>query len=182
MLFDNGAGGSSPGQPYPGFEHSFARFPVPGTAPRTWYLSGGGGLASRPPARAGANAFTWNAHAVPLTDFNGPQDGSSGGIWTATPPYKWVQPPAGSAVSYLTSPLSTNTTVVGAGAVHLWVRSSTPNADLQVTVTEVRPDGKETFVQNGWVRANERKLDAGKSTPARAGAEPTSVGRVTAPA
>jgi predicted acyl esterase len=68
-------------------------------------------------------------------------------------------------VSYLTSPLSANTTVIGAGAVHLWVRSSTPNADLQVTVTEVRPDGKETFVQNGWVRANERKLDQRKSTP-----------------
>ncbi|HWH20609.1 MAG TPA: CocE/NonD family hydrolase C-terminal non-catalytic domain-containing protein, partial [Solirubrobacterales bacterium] len=32
------------------------------------------------------------------------------------------------------------------------------------TVSEVRPDGKETFVQNGWVRADERKLDAAKST------------------
>jgi predicted acyl esterase len=164
VLFDNGAGGSSPGQPYPGFEQSFARFPIPGTTAATWYLSGGGALASQPPAHAGANAFTWNAHAVPLTDFNGPQDGSAGGIWTATPPYKWVPHPAGSAVSYLTSPLSANATVVGAGAVRLWVRSSTPNADLQVTVTEVRPDGKETFVQNGWVRANERKLDPRKST------------------
>jgi predicted acyl esterase len=28
----------------------------------------------------------------------------------------------------------------------------------------VRPDGNETFVQNGWVRANERKLDPRKST------------------
>jgi predicted acyl esterase len=37
--------------------------------------------------------------------------------------------------------------------------------DLQVTLTEVRPDGKETFVQNGWLRANERKLDKRKSTP-----------------
>ena len=45
-----------------------------------------------------------------------------------------------------------------------WVRSSTPNVDLQATITEVRPDGKETFVQNGWVRGNERKLDAQKST------------------
>jgi hypothetical protein len=35
--------------------------------------------------------------------------------------------------------------------------------DLQATVTEVRPDGKETFVQGGWLRANERKLDAAKS-------------------
>jgi predicted acyl esterase len=29
----------------------------------------------------------------------------------------------------------------------------------------VRPDGKETFVQSGWVRGNERKLDPRKSTP-----------------
>jgi predicted acyl esterase len=63
----------------------------------------------------------------------------------------------------VTSPLSANTAVIGAGAVHVWVRSSTPNVDLQATVSEVRPDGKETFVQNGWVRANERKLDRRKS-------------------
>ena len=31
LLFDNGAGGSKPGQPYPGFEQSFASFPIPGT-------------------------------------------------------------------------------------------------------------------------------------------------------
>jgi predicted acyl esterase len=48
--------------------------------------------------------------------------------------------------------------VIGAGAVHLWVRSSTPDVDLQATVSEVRPDGNETFVQNGWIRASERKL------------------------
>ena len=48
--------------------------------------------------------------------------------------------------------------------MHAWVRSSTPNVDLQATITEVRPDGKETFVQSGWVRGNERKLDAQKST------------------
>src|SRR3954454_398113 len=35
---------------------------------------------------------------------------------------------------------------------------------MQATVTEIRPDGKETFVQNGWVRANERKLDPDRST------------------
>ncbi|MFM9053726.1 MAG: CocE/NonD family hydrolase C-terminal non-catalytic domain-containing protein, partial [Solirubrobacterales bacterium] len=30
---------------------------------------------------------------------------------------------------------------------------------LQVTITEVRPDGKETLVQSGWLRASHRKLD-----------------------
>jgi predicted acyl esterase len=40
----------------------------------------------------------------------------------------------------------------------VWVRSSTPDVDLQATISEVRPDGNETFVQNGWMRASERKL------------------------
>ena len=164
VLFDNGAGGSSAGMPKPGFEQSFPSFPIPGTTARFWYLSAKGGLRSNPPARAGADSFDWNPNARPLTDFTGDTAGGTNGLWTATPPYNWQRPPAGSAVSYLTGPLSDNTSVIGAGAVHAWVRSSTPNVDLQATITEVRPDGKETFVQNGWVRANERKLDAQKST------------------
>jgi predicted acyl esterase len=164
VLFDSGAGGAMPGQPYPGFEQSWSSFPLPGTTARSWYLASGGGLDNAPPARSGADSFTWDAHARPLTDFHGDTAGGSGGLWTATPPYEWTQNPAGSAVSYLTRPLTGNTTVVGAGAVHAWIRSSTPNVDLQATITEVRPDGKETFVQSGWLRGNERKLDAAKST------------------
>jgi predicted acyl esterase len=61
-------------------------------------------------------------------------------------------------------PLSANTTVVGAGAVNAWVRSAAKNVDLQVTISEVRPDGKETFVQGGWARAEGRRLDRAKST------------------
>jgi putative CocE/NonD family hydrolase len=164
ILFDSGAGGSQPGEPKPGFEHSFSRLPIPGTSARSWYLAAGGALSRHAPASAGADAFTWNAHARPLTDFTGDTASGSGGLWTATPPYQWRRNPPDSAVSYMTGPLSADTTVIGAGAVHVWVRSSTPNVDLQTTITEVRPDGKETFVQGGWVRANERKLDARKST------------------
>jgi uncharacterized protein len=164
VLFDNGAGGSEPGQPYPGFERSFSSFPVPGTAARFWYLHAKGRLGNGPPSRAAADAFTWDAHARPLTNFTGDTGAGEDGLWTATPPYRWRRPPAGSAVSYLTHPLRRNNTVIGAGAVRAWVRSSTPNVDLQATVSEVRPDGKETFVQGGWVRGNMRKLDARKST------------------
>ena len=67
-------------------------------------------------------------------------------------------------LSYVSSPLDSDTTVIGAGALQAWIRSSAPNVDLQVTVSEVRPDGKETFVQNGWLRASARKLDPEKST------------------
>ncbi len=170
VLFDNGAGKdplgqSSPGKPYPGFEASFDDLPVPGTEAKRWYMTPGGELAETAPAASGADEFTWNAGALPKTDFSGDTGSGAGGLWTQTPDYHWEQNPAGSAVSYLTAPLGANTTVVGAGAVNVWVRSSTPNVDLQATISEVRPDGKETFVQNGWVRANERKLDAAKSTP-----------------
>jgi uncharacterized protein len=165
VLFDNGAGGSQPGQPKPAFEHSYSQFPIPGTQARSWYLSNNGVLAAQPPARAGTNSFVWDAHSTPLTDFTGDTAAGSGGLWTATPPYQWVPHPQGRALSYLTKPLKSNTTVIGGGALRLWVRSSTPNVDLQATVSEVRPDGQEVFVQNGWVRGNERKLDPNKSTP-----------------
>ncbi|MFN8163080.1 MAG: CocE/NonD family hydrolase [Solirubrobacterales bacterium] len=164
VLFDNGAGGISPGQPYAGFERSFDEFPVPGTRAKAWYLSSRGTLRGSPPAGSHADEFTWNAHSLPMTDFSGDTAAAPGGLWTATPKYEWEQSPPGSAVSYLTAPLTANTTVIGAGAVNVWVRSSTPNVDLQATISEVRPDGKETFVQNGWVRGNERKLDPEKST------------------
>jgi predicted acyl esterase len=164
ILFDNGAGSATPGAPYPGFEQSFARFPLPGTEARSWYLGRDGTLSPHEPNGSGADEFTWNPAARPKTDFTGGTSGGPGGIWTATPPYQWLQNPAGSALSYVSSPLSANTAVVGAGAVQAWIKASTPSVDLQVTVSEVRPDGKETFVQTGWLRASERKLDSSKST------------------
>jgi uncharacterized protein len=166
ILFDSGAGGTSPGQPKPAFEHSFARFPIPNTEARTWYLGAKGDLIAKHARRPGglhANSFEWNPDQPGLTDFSG--NTGTGGLWGATPNYHWKPHPNGTAVSYVTGPLRRNTTVIGAGAVHLWVRSSTRNVDLQATISEVRPDGKETFVQNGWVRGNERKLDRRKSTP-----------------
>jgi uncharacterized protein len=164
ILFDNGAGSATPGAPYPAFERSFARFPIPGTQARSWYLRSGGQLASTKPADAAADQFTWDPHARPPTSFTGSDDGSPGGLWTATPAYDWTQNPPGTAVSYLTAPLAANTVVIGGGAVQLWIRSSAPSVDLQVTVSEVRPDGRESFVQDGWLRTSERTLDPATST------------------
>jgi predicted acyl esterase len=164
VLFDNGAGGSSPGHPLPGFEQSFGNLPVPGTKARRWYLGNGGTLRSRRATQKRADKFRWNRTARPATDFTGDTAAGENGLWTATPPYQWSQNPPGTAVAYVTKPLAHPTTVLGAGALTAWVRSSKRNADLQATITEVRPDGKETFVQSGWLRGNARKLDARRST------------------
>jgi hypothetical protein len=164
ILFDNGAG-SKPGLPLPGFERSFSSFPIPGVKGESWYLSGKGALSSKRPASARASSFKWDARNRPLTDFSGDTGSGTNGLWTATPPYHWSQNPAGSAVSYISKPLAKDTAVVGAGSLRVWIKSSVPSVDLQATVTEVRPDGKETFVQSGWLRGDERKLDPKKSKP-----------------
>jgi predicted acyl esterase len=165
VLFDNGAGGSTPGQPYPAFEQSFSRFPAPGTRTRSWYLAGAGRLGAVRAGSPGADRFRFKPRARPATSFTGHDDGTiPGGLWTATPPYHWTQNPTGTAASYVSAPLRADTVAIGAGAVQLWVKASASSVDLQVTVSEVRPDGNETFVQNGWLRANERKLDPGQST------------------
>jgi len=164
VLFDNGAGKNpvlgttTAGDPYPGFEDSFSKFPIPGTKARTWYLGDNGTLNEQQPKAEGVDTYTSNAAATPLTDFG--SNTGSGGLWgnASQWEYNWVQNPAGTAVSYVTAPLSSDTTAIGGGAVHVWVKSSTPDVDLQATVSEVRPDGNETFVQDGWLRASERKL------------------------
>ena len=162
VLFDNGAGGLSPGQPYPGYERGFGSFPAPGTEGRSWFLARGGRLSDARPKRREASRFRWDPKATSPTNFTG--DTAAGGLWQATPDYHWEQRPEGTAVSYLTRPLTDDATVLGAGFVKVFVRSSKPSVDLQATISEVRPDGKETFVQGGWVRGDERKLDRAEST------------------
>jgi predicted acyl esterase len=162
ILFDNG--GVSPVAPVPAFEQSFARWPLPGTQARRWYLGPDGTLADAPPP-AGRDDFTADRAARPATSFRGDTGSGANGLWTATPSYDWTQNPPGSALSYLTPPLDADTAVVGAGALRAWIRSPARDVDVQVTITEVRPDGNETFVQSGWLRASGRKLAPGKSTP-----------------
>jgi uncharacterized protein len=162
VLFENGAGGD-PGTPVPAFERSFDAFPPAAARARSWYLARNGMLRDRPGAR-GANRFTWDPGARPPTDFTGDTGAGPGGLWTAAPDYEWSQSAPRRALSYVSPPLAQDTVVAGAGAVKLWVRSSARNVDLQATVSEVRPDGNEAFVQGGWLRTGARRLDAKRST------------------
>jgi uncharacterized protein len=136
VLFDNGAGtsptgASTAGDPYPGFEQDFSTLPIPGTTAQTWYLGPNGTLSDQAPTTGVINDYTSNADALPLIDFEG--NPMSGGLWGNASQWQWnwEQYPAGSAVSYVSAPLTTDTTVIGAGAVYLSVRSSTPDVDLQ---------------------------------------------------
>ncbi len=164
VMFDNGAGTSptnqkNAGDPYPAYEQTFTTFPIPGTMAATWYLGPNGTLNEAPAASLGEDSYVSNASATALTDYLGGDNGPGGEWGNASQwDWNWEQPKTDSAVSYVSAPLAGNTTVIGGGAVNLWVKSSTPDVDLQATVSEVSSEGNETFVQNGWIRASERKL------------------------
>ncbi len=78
--------------------------------------------------------------------------------------YKVPVPPNG-AVSFTTPPLANDLQVDGPLSLDLVVSSTSTDADLQVSLTEVRPDDQELYVQRGWLRASHRKLDERRSTP-----------------
>jgi predicted acyl esterase len=167
--FDNGAGASptgdrTAGNPYAGYQATFPSLPAPGTRAASWFLQPNGALTSRKARATYAARFRADPRATPLNSYRG--NTGSGGLWgnSSQWTYDWRPNPAGTAVSFVTPPLTRDTTVLGAGAVYLWVRSSATDVDLQATVTEVRPDGRETFVQNGWQRASERALAGRKGS------------------
>ena len=81
--------------PVPGFERSFERFPLPGTAARSWYLAPGGALADSAPAAAGTDTFTWSRARAAADELRRQHRGGTNGLWTATPSYQVVAEPAG---------------------------------------------------------------------------------------
>ena len=164
VLMDNGAG-RDPGMPFPGYEMSFDEFPPADVEGRSWYLAKDGALTDKAPKGQSADSFVWDDEARPPTNFTGDTGAGPNGLWTDTPAYEWSQPADGHAVSYVSEPLAEDTTVMGAGYVKVFVRSEKRSVDLQATLSEVRPDDKEVFVQGGWLRGNMRKLDRKRSEP-----------------
>ena len=163
VLFENGAGEgpdreAHPGDPYAAFEQSFAKWPPPRTTARRWFFRQDGKMRSQPATQRHVHRYLADPTALPLTNYG--ENTGSGGLWGHAEQWdwQWKQNPAGTALSYMTPRLKKTRTVVGAGAVYAWVKSSTRDVDLQATITEVRPDGKEVFVQDGWLRGSMRKL------------------------
>jgi putative CocE/NonD family hydrolase len=73
----------------------------------------------------------------------------------------------GSGGLVFTSPAFSQDRVLSTASADLWLSSTAADTDVQVTLSEVRPDGAETYIERGWLRASHRKLDAAASTPLR---------------
>ncbi|MGB1556696.1 MAG: CocE/NonD family hydrolase, partial [Oceanococcaceae bacterium] len=65
----------------------------------------------------------------------------------------------GGAALFTTPPLEHDLSLLGPSRVDLWLSSTATDTDVQISLTEVRPDGQEMFVQRGWLRASHRAMD-----------------------
>jgi putative CocE/NonD family hydrolase len=154
IIFENGtAQGVDPGAPAGGFEHHFDTWPIEGTAPWRLYFQPDGSLGESPPTESNA-ASTFR---------HDPEEGgrttvTDGSIWDPQPNYEYAPLLADRAVAFIGEELAEDTVMIGTGSVDLWIRSTATEADLEVNLTDVRPDGKESHVQSGWLRASHRKL------------------------
>ncbi len=169
VLFEQGAAdGFGPRTPIARFEAEFDAWPVPEAEAIAWYLTDDGTLADAPEVAAGESSYLALPDATPPTWF----DESSGSIWSVDATYDWQEGGAGTFAAWATVPLSDERVIVGSGSVDLWMASDfltgpAGDTDVEVTISEIRPDGQELYVQSGWLRASRRALDESASTELR---------------
>ena len=133
--------------------------------PLALHLRAGGALTTAP---ATAGDAPDHYFAIPIAGSEGIANPSYSGLPGLPNFYLWgLKPPAGTSLSWTTAPLAGDTTMLGSGSFDVWLASSAPDTDLQVTLTEIRPDGQEVYIQKGWLKASQRALDPAQSTALR---------------
>ncbi|HVJ86585.1 MAG TPA: CocE/NonD family hydrolase, partial [Caulifigura sp.] len=86
--------------------------------------------------------------------------------YDASKPGSWTSP-AQDQSAFTSKPLETQLVLAGPGSADLWISAAAEDVDLQITLSEVRPDGLEMLIQSGWLRASHRALDEPASSPLR---------------
>jgi predicted acyl esterase len=157
-IFERGAGKPDElGAPVGTFEQQWTSWPPPAVKPQRLYFRAGGALDTGPPTEAVAqSSFDLDPTAGERSNL-----APGGNVWDKLPAYDWRLPDAGKAVVFESLPLTTTEMMAGTASADLWLESTADDADLEVNLTEVRPDGKEMYVQSGWLRASYRKSGAG---------------------
>ncbi|MCY7298844.1 MAG: hypothetical protein LH616_06500, partial [Ilumatobacteraceae bacterium] len=164
VFFEQGGNAAfSPGTPEPNFIEPFDAWPAPEAQPQVWSLSNGGALVQGN-AEPFESGYTADPSALPATFYDGTDQGGGNGVWRADVTYDWQPIPDGTGLGFITAPLAADTVVAGSGWVDLWIVSDAADTDVEVTISEVRPDGTEIYVQSGWLRASQRGLDESVST------------------
>jgi uncharacterized protein len=127
----------------------------------TFFLREDGGMTTEAP-QAGddeSTSYVYDPRSGNRAPYNfGENRPSSSSIWFLQPAYRWTQPPVDEFAGFVTEPLDETLVTFGSASVDLWIDSDLDDTDLEVVITEVRPDGEEMYVTAGWLRASKREL------------------------
>jgi uncharacterized protein len=140
----------------PGWVASYPSWPV-AVEPRSFHLTPAGALSALPAPAIAASSY---AYPLPSSPMESNEYAPSNGGWK-------IPNAAGGSLEYTSPALTEDLGVFGPGSVDLWLSSTASDTDVQVTLSEVRPDGQEVYVQRGWLRASHRALDDARSTELR---------------
>lgn len=157
ILFEDGEPAPLGGPQFTTDMHFDAWPPAP-LAPLRLYFQGDGSLQPTPPPSTDTSVGS-TFQLDPAAGARGIL-APGGNVWDPLPDYAWRQPAAGFDTIFDSPPLTQDLVMVGSASVDLWVRSQVNDADLEVNLIEVRPDGQERYIQTGWLRASLRKLAA----------------------
>lgn len=153
-----GRPGTAPGAPAPSFELAFDSWPPPETQPWRLYLHADGSLREFAPSEtASSSAFRHDAA-------KGQETYSVRSFEQAPQNITWRPWQPGRQVVFVGEPLADDVVMVGSASADLWIQSQAHDADVEVMLSEVRPDGKEMYVSSGWLRVSRRALGPA-STP-----------------
>jgi len=149
--------GQGDGAPFGRFETTYASWPPPSAVADQWFLQPDGALAEAPPAVPDDQARGWSSFRYE-TDPGRTQvmTDPTLGIWHKDAAYTWEAGPESDRLRFVTPALTTTRAYAGSGSATLWLRSTASDVDVEITLTEVRPDGQETLIQSGWLRASNR--------------------------
>ena len=150
----------SSGDVEPRWTTTESSWPPPATT-RTLYLRAGNVLSQRAPV--GSETPDSYRYPLPAGSMGDPQ-GMAASSSAPNSNNLWAAPvPPGGNVAYTTPPLSRDLDALGPSSLDLWLSSTASDTDIQVTVSEVRPDGQEQYIQRGWLRLSKRKLGPGST-------------------
>ena len=158
VIWESGADPEYPaGAPAGRFETFHDAWPLPETEVFALYFHPDGSMTSTPPTQEesenhSASFFYHDPEAE--TRVIHPR----GSISDLQPEWTYNPLHQDRAIAFISAPLEDDHVFLGHGSVDVWLQSSEMDADLEIHLTEVRPDGSETWVQAGWLRASHRTL------------------------
>ncbi|MCR9165588.1 MAG: CocE/NonD family hydrolase [Nannocystaceae bacterium] len=155
VIFESGASPDTDlGAPQGTFDATFDQWPPADTQALRLYFQADGSLATTPPADEDAASMFEHDPDEGQRSTLAPGSGE----WDLLPEYDWPLPATGRGMVFDSDPFTEDTVMVGHGSVDLWIQSTADDADIEVTISELRADGQEMYVQSGWQRASLREL------------------------